>query len=115
MPGQSIRPSQFITTYGPGSILEGPDGPRIIYSLERWGIFNPQSGRRASDFDITDDRVSTALLQGARVVALPTNAQLGLPDSQEIYETGSFPEWSLCERHRTLYRATYGVNRGCPQ
>ena len=30
MSGPRIRPSQFITTYGPGSIIEASNGPRLI-------------------------------------------------------------------------------------
>jgi hypothetical protein len=110
MAGQSIRPSQFITTYGPGSILEGPDGPRIILSLEHSGLFSP--GRRASDFDITYERLS-AVLDGGRVVRLPTNAELNIPDAQYIYRTDLFPRWSLCVEHGILYRYRGGKTAGC--
>ncbi len=41
MAGQAIRRSQFITTYGPGAILEGPSGPRVIPALEHARIFTP--------------------------------------------------------------------------
>ena len=51
---QSIRRSQFITTYGPGSILEGPNGPRIIPVIEQSDLFNPQ--RQAKDFEIREER-----------------------------------------------------------
>ncbi|MDE3075107.1 MAG: DUF1998 domain-containing protein, partial [Chloroflexota bacterium] len=111
MSGQSIRPSQFITTYGPGSILEGPDGPRIIVSLDRSSLFT--ATRRAADFDITDPRLSQAVLDGAGIVRLPTNAELGVPDSTSIYDTRAFPLWSLCEDHHVLYRYRVGSTRGC--
>jgi hypothetical protein len=108
--GQSIRPSQFITTYGPGSILEAPDGPRIILSMERSGLFD--GGRRASDFDITSERLSK-VLNGGRVARLPTNAELNVPDSQPLYRTASFPGWSLCMQHGVLYRCRWVMTRGC--
>lgn len=102
-----IRRSQFITTYGPGAILEGPHGPRIIPSLEHSGLFRNHS---PADFEITDRRLSNALLDGAGIVRLPSNAELGKPESDNIYWTKPFPQWSLCPRHNILYRG-----KNCPQ
>lgn len=48
---QSIRPSQFITTYGPGTILESKDGPVMILRPDI-GIFNKRSGLVPTDFEI---------------------------------------------------------------
>jgi len=109
---QSLRRSQFITTYGPGAILEGPDGPRIIVSLDRSGLFDRH---RPADFEITDLRLSQALLNGAGILRLPSNAELGEPDSQAIYETEPFPSWALCVRHGLLYQKTQNDNRACPR
>ena len=60
MAGQSIRKSQFITTYGPGAILEGPEGPRIIPTLEQAGIFG--SAVPINDHEIDEDRLSRNVL-----------------------------------------------------
>jgi hypothetical protein len=109
---QSLRRSQFVTTYGPGSILEGPEGPKIIPSLDRSGLFG---ARRPEDFEITDQRLSQSLLGGAGIVRLPSNAELGETESKYIYNTKRFPSWSLCVRHRILYRKTQGNSRACPQ
>jgi len=109
---QSLRRSQFITTYGPGAILEGPDGPRIIPTLDRSGLFDR---RRPADFEITDLRLSQALLKGAGILRLPSNAELGEPDYQAIYETEPFPSWALCVRHGLLYQKTQNDNRACPR
>lgn len=111
---QSLRRSQFITTYGPGAILEGPDGPRIIPDLGRSGLFD-HHGLRPTDLEITDLRLSRALLNGAGILRLPSNAELGKPDSQYIYETIPFPSWALCTEHRILYRKTRDDNRACPR
>jgi hypothetical protein len=92
---QPIRRSQFITTYGPGAVLEGPDGPRVIPTMDGSRIF---SGRRPTDFEITDQRLSRALLNGAGILRLPTNPELGQGDFQAVYDTKSFPSWSLCVR-----------------
>lgn len=109
---QNLRRSQFITTYGPGAILEGPDGPKVIPSLDEAGIFD--GNRRPSHFEIRDLRLSQALLGGAGIVRLPSNAELGEPESRWLYRTKRFPTWSLCARHRILYRKTQSDTRGCP-
>lgn len=111
---QSLRRSQFITIYGPGAILEGPDGPRVIPVLERSELFDQQ--RRPMNFEITDLRLSRALLNGAGIVRLPSNAELNKLDSQWVYSTDPFPSWALCVRHGLLYRKTQGSdNRACPR
>lgn len=106
-----IRRSQFITTYGPGAILEGKSGPRIIRTVDLSGIFQ---GRRLTEFEITDQRLSQALLGGAGTVRLPSNAELGYAESREIYSTRRFPSWSLCTRHHLLYRKVKSDGKACP-
>ncbi|HZU00587.1 MAG TPA: DUF1998 domain-containing protein [Ktedonobacteraceae bacterium] len=112
---QALRRSQFITTYGPGAILEGKQGPRVIPALCSSGLFKT---RQISNFEITDSRLSKALLGDAGIVRLPSNAELGLPDSTEIYDTSSFPAWALCTRHQVLYHKLSGVGnsrQACPR
>ncbi len=112
---QHLRRSQYITTYGPGAILEGQDGPRIIPSLDQSGIFNQNN--RITDFEITDQRLSNAMLQGASVVRLPSNAEIGVSDQRGIYNTKRFPSWSLCLRHGPtgiLYQKRTNDNLACP-
>ena len=110
---QSIRRSQFITTYGPGAILEGPYGPRIIPSLDGSNVF---AKLQEIDFEVTDQRLSQALLQGRGILRLPANAEVGEPENRYIYSTVRFPSWSLCVRgHAILYRKTSSDNRACPR
>ena len=113
MTAQSIRRSQFITTYGPGAILEGSEGPRVIPSLDGSRVF---TNLRVTDFEVTDQRLSQALLNDSGILRLPSNAEVGEPDNRYIYRTGRFPSWSLCVRgHAILYRKTSGDNRACPR
>ena len=77
MAGQSLRRSQFITTYGPGAILEGPDGPRVIPTLGLSGLFDRH---RPTEFEITDLRLSQALLNNARILRLPPQPLVRLRD-----------------------------------
>src|SRR6266699_2310260 len=101
MAGQALRRSQFITTYGPGAILEGRLGPRIIPALEFSDVFT--ADRPIHNFEITDSRLSSALLEGAGIVRLPSNAELNLSDAWSVYNTVPFPAWALCTRHHILY------------
>lgn len=114
--GQGIRPSQFVLTYGPGSILEAPSGPRIIPSFKDWGhVFGlPQTSLLLSKFEIRDANVM-ALLGDGRVFRLPTNADLQVPEETILFRTRRFPKWALCQDHRILYELTdHGISR-CPQ
>ena len=109
---QPIRRSQFITTYGPGAILEGPDGPRLIPTLGDSHVFD---GRRPTDFEITDQRLSQALLNGNGILRLPSNAEVNEPDLRYIYRTHPFPSWSLCVQHGILYHKVSNDTRACPR
>lgn len=115
--GQAIRPSQFILTYGVGSILETPSGPRIILEYKDWGtIFGrpDTSVQLSSRFEIKDANVS-ALLGGGRIFRLPTNADMQMPDDRVLFRTGLFPRWGLCQDHRILYELTPRGTTRCPR
>jgi len=111
---QNIRSSQFITTYGPGAILEGPDGPRII-PFPDIGLFNAGF----NPIEISDQRMSRGLLQGARIFRLPSNAELGVSQNTPIYRTKPFPNWRIClnmANHNGNFYVLYNGYRGytCP-
>ena len=59
MSGPRIRPSQFITTYGPGSIIEASNGPRLIKHFFD-GVFKEKE-LDISKYEITEPRLSKAL------------------------------------------------------
>jgi len=115
MSGQAIRPSQFVLTFGVGSVLEAPDGPRIILSFKDWGrIFGtPQTSILLSQYEIGDANIS-ALLNGGKIFRLPTNADMQIPDERILFRTGRFPRWALCQDHRILYELTSGGTTRCP-
>lgn len=130
MSGQSIRPSQFITTYGPGSLVETTEGPIVILDYAKSGLFqDPATGTpglvaNISDFEITDKRLSVSLLGGAGIFAIPTNEDLGFTSNAEVYRTLSFPAWSICVgKHGqgdVIYRmprggSGSGKQAGCPE
>jgi len=92
---QHIRLSQFVITYGPGSIIEGVEGPRVIPTSDI-GLFISGSPLVPWDYEISDQRMSQGLLNGSRIFRLPSNAELGLPESRYVYRTKPFPQWRLC-------------------
>jgi hypothetical protein len=92
---QHIRRSQFVTTYGPGAILEGSAGPRVIPTPDI-GLFIEGSRLRPSDYEISDQRMSQGLLGGARIFRLPSNAEVGISTGRALYSTKPFPSWKLC-------------------
>jgi len=115
MAGQAIRPSQFIFTYGVGSILEAPGGPRIIKDFVDWGrIFGAGRSPSVSDFKIPDS-ISSALLDNGLVFRIPTNVELNEPDAEVVFSTGYFPNWALCVKHGYLYELLHGDRTRCPE
>ena len=92
---QQIRASQFVITYGPGAIIEGLEGPRIIPRSDI-GLFLKNSSLVPNDFEISDQRMSQGLLEEAGIYRLPSNAELGKQDSWYVYSTKAFPTWRLC-------------------
>ncbi len=97
--GLAVRPSQFVLTYGVGSILETPGGPRIIPSFDRWGRMLTDN---LKTYVIQEDNAS-AILNGANIFRIPTNVDIGLTDSDILFETIKFPSWALCLKHKKLY------------
>lgn len=112
---QQIRPSQFITTYGPGAILEGPDGPRVIPSLAALFGDNGRFPQLAANYEISEPRLAALLGPTAGIVRIPTNAELGWHETREVYRTQRFPTWSLCAPHGILYQVTQATRQGCPR
>ncbi len=110
---QNIRLSQFIVTYGPGSLIEGVEGPRVIPRSDI-GVFSQGSGISPQDFEISDQRMSIGFLGGSGIYRLPSNAELGVLESRYIYRTKAFPIWKICLRNRNhkgnfsvLYSGSY--------
>lgn len=120
MSTQNIRPSQFITTYGPGSIIEGRNGPRLIPSAGI-GLFHDPT-IDIEDYEISNSRLSQGVLGGARVFRLPSNAELGKKEDIPLYRTKIFPNWNLCtnsgrhsnERLEDLYILYHSSQQRCP-
>jgi len=116
---QHIRRSQFVLTYGPGTIIESRNGPRLIPAIEKGLDKRLFSQELFKKFEITDSRLRIALKnmtgQESRIFSLPSNASLGYSEMTGIYRTQIFPTWRICygrkgEHDPILYKS----NRGCP-
>jgi hypothetical protein len=110
-PHQEIRPSQFITTYGPGSIVETRSGPVVPKVADELFL---HISRSPSDFEIVDERLTRAALAGGRITRVPSNAELAAPVDDVVYPTLPFPFWSLCTLHGTE-QILYPSADGCPR
>lgn len=113
---QGFRASQFIYTYGPGSILEGQNGPRMVLSANQ-GLFHPKSAFKVIDnYRINDERMSKNLLNGNNIYRLPNNAEEGMRDDEAIYLTNAFPLWNLCINANGHTAGNYVLYQGneCP-
>jgi len=99
---QKIRASQFITTYGPGSIIELPEGP-VVVPTAKIGLFDANSNFSPNDYKIQDERMSKGLLDGASIYRLPTNSENALLGDHIIYKTKPFPMWHLCQ-NQTIHQ-----------
>jgi hypothetical protein len=113
MAGYGLRPSQFVFTFGVGSIIETSSGPRIIPDFDKWGqIFYKGKELNVSDFQI-DVYLHKDILDG-NIFSVPTNVLLNKKESEGIYKTFAFPDWGLCVEHGYLYEFEDDRTR-CPQ
>ncbi len=103
--GATMRRSQFITTYGPGSIVETRKGPRMIPRPDI-GLFTGNLDPKS--FEIVDDRLEKLLGRGAHVFEVPSSDEM--EDLGAAYKTKVFPEWWVCIEHGKLFVH----DEGCP-
>jgi hypothetical protein len=112
--GQALRPSQFIYTFGVGSIIEAPGGPRLVPEFAKWGkVFGAGRSPSVSEFAIPDTTVSS-LLDDGLIFRIPTNVDLSQPENVQIFRTERFPEWALCAKHGFLFELSADDRTKCP-
>jgi hypothetical protein len=115
---QALRLSTFVLSQGPGSVLETPSGPVVISSLDKFftslGAQVPGAKTGPEYFEVTEQRLTQSALDGARIVRLPTNDEVGVPASEWVYPTAQFPLWAICTKHgavQVLYHHEAGCSR----
>jgi len=124
---QLVRRSQFIYTFGPGSIIESRDGPRLI----------PSIGKGLSGSDFSEDKFKEKRIDDLRLgkyLQMLTDSQkpveiFAVPtedDSENGYATYIFPAWRICynkDKHKikdkegfyVLYKLDRNtIGEGCP-
>ncbi len=127
-----VRLSQFITSYGVGSLIDIQDaGSCIVLNFEHSGLF--ENGKSPNDFLISNygtSRLSKRLLYqeyGSHVAQrdkhdkigifeLPSNATYdrNITDMTTIYRIKRFPNWSLCEHESHRYGILHPRFKNCP-
>jgi len=107
---QGLRPSQYITTFGPGALVETPAGPHILMGTAE--VLNRIHGVPIDmeQLAIRDIRLQRGLLDGDRIFKIP--------DSQNwegfTYPTRKFPHWNLCVQHQE-FNVIHKASEGCPE
>ena len=109
-----IRPSQFITRYGPGTLISAdgkslviPSAQNILGDLNRQPNFDVpdlQGNRGLLKYEIEDNKMKRLLHRSNRNIAfrnlklfrLPTNDDLELSAKDNLYHCDSFPKWVQC-------------------
>lgn len=127
-----IRPSQFITAYGVGALMDGPEeGPCIVKDFRKSKLFQPNQSPDDSVLGIEISLLGASRLSkrlplidlqrkihydcagNIGIFEFPGNAKLkNRPDMYAIYELKSFPTWSLCSQHKG-YSVLYERRNGC--
>ena len=112
---QGIRPTQYVTTYGPGSIIESINGPHLILRPDKGLIPEIFQKLIQGDFTISNENeMARTALPTTVVFRIPSNSEVGFSDGVPIYNTTPFPKWKLCvnkiHRQNVLYR-----DEKCPQ
>lgn len=120
---QNIRKSQFVLSYGPGSIIEGKNGSRLIPKLDT-GLTRYLSEEFLEKNEIDDIRMSNIVKtlekdgkgRGIGLFSLPSNSSLKLKDTIGIYNTFVFPIWKICFDKKHKYPILFDSSKSekCP-
>ena len=100
---QDIRRSQFIFTYGPGSLLESRKACSIMPSMGRGLHSNLTVAKELLSNEIEDARLGDALrlllnkTNNVRLLKIPSKDECkSLKEYERIYMTWAFPSWHIC-------------------
>ena len=109
-----IRPSQFITKYGPGAIVSGkstawvvPNMNCMVASLRGKGNFdvtNNKARKRLYKYEVDDHRMERVLrrlhpkscTEEIKLFTLPSNSSLTIGNSEDLYECVPLSHWAIC-------------------
>lgn len=106
----NLRPSQYITTFGPGALIETPHGPHILCSVDDV-LKRIYSARiQMEDIAIRDIRLQRGLLEGDKIFKIPD----GQGWDNFTYPALKFPTWNLCVQHQD-FNVIHKGKDGCPE
>ena len=97
---QDLRRSQFVTVYGPGALIEGPNGSRLIPSFNGLGKHCKDSFFKK--YELKDIRMSRLLDEEIdssyenHLLEIPSNSAIADGEENVIYSTVVFPAWHIC-------------------
>ncbi len=111
--GYSMRPSQFILTYGVGSIVETPEGPYVIAAFDKWG--RNLTSKLDDEHFVIEESSASELLEGAKIFKIPTNSSLGKNEAIGLFKLIRFPMWALCLEHKKLYHLDSDDHTTCTE
>lgn len=87
-----IRPSQFITTFGPGSIVDLPDYSVIMGGIDKWDSFDVSKSKT-----IEENRLKKKLnIKQIKAIPLSGSNEFGTIPAYR------FPEYHVCPRCRKI-------------
>lgn len=110
----AIRPSQFVTRYGPGSLIPQksvtwavPDVETLVRSLEKTKNFaekDAQGQTELKKYEVTDSRMRRILHRlnpkvewaNLKLFQLPSNSSLAMPDKDGLYRCNLVSKWGIC-------------------
>lgn len=101
---QPLMRSQYILTYGPGSIIESSNGPRLIPSL-KIGL-GRYFDKYTDKYQVPDIRLEHLVntfhksSDNVRFFQLPSNDSEGVPEHEGLYKTMIFPVWNICYNNK---------------
>ena len=101
---QPLMRSQYILTYGPGSIIESSNGPRLIPSL-KIGL-GRNFDKYADKYQVPDIRLEHLINtfwksnDNVRFFQLPSNDSEGIKEHFGLYKTMIFPVWQICYNNK---------------
>ena len=142
-----VRPSQFITRDGPGALVPTVSGSMLIPSLTRIVRFISQESFAQQKFNQPDDDTGATGLHkfvieddqmirllrkfnskpdkpfenDIKVFSLPTNAQLRMKATDDVFRGYIFPKWGICNQHPSssilmkFSKEQYDVVIRCPE
>jgi hypothetical protein len=87
-----LRPSQFITTFGPGSIVDLPDYSIIMGGIDKWDSFDVSKSKT-----IEENRLKKKLnIQQIKSIPISDSKEFGTIPAYR------FPEYHVCPRCRKI-------------